>query len=121
MQSLKGELHDLRVALLMDIRQLKSQINEEGDASQPLKLASKALLGARKQPHKPPDANAGDYLTPKPTSCVKRIYRLPVNTFKYLVEGHLSQGLFPLRNLVLGRYSSFYQTMAWGPSREVTI
>ena len=55
------------------------------------------------------------------TSCVKRIYRLPVNTYSYLVEGHLSQGVVPLRNLVLGRYASFFQKMAWGPSREVTI
>ena len=52
---------------------------------------------------------------------MKRIFRLPINTFTYLVKGHLSQGVVPLRNLVLGRYASFYQKMAWGPSREVTI
>jgi hypothetical protein len=55
------------------------------------------------------------------SSCVRRINRLPQNTFSYLVEGHLSQGLAPLRNLVLGRYPAFFQRMAWGPSREVTI
>ena len=55
------------------------------------------------------------------SSCVRRVYRLPLNTFTYLVEGHLSQGLPPLRNLVLGRYASFYQRMAWGPSREVAM
>ena len=52
---------------------------------------------------------------------MRRIYRLPLNTFTYLVEGHLSQSMMPLRNLVLGRYASFYQKMAWGPSREVSL
>ena len=94
-QSLKGKLHNLRVALLMDIRKLKSHINEEREANQPLKLAStaplgrhhqprsqarrdrgqrtltrrrrKAPLGARKPPHKPIGADAGDYPTPQPT------------------------------------------------------
>ena len=51
----------------------------------------------------------------------KRIYQLPINTYSYLVEGHLSQGVVPLRNLVLGRYVSFFQKIALGPSREVTI
>ena len=55
------------------------------------------------------------------SSCVRRVYRLPVNTYTYLVEGHLSQGLTPLRNLVLGRYPPFIQKMAWGPSREVSV
>ena len=55
------------------------------------------------------------------SSCVRRVYRLPLNTFTYLVEGHLSQGLPPLRNLVLGRYAAFFQRMAWGPSREVAM
>ena len=54
------------------------------------------------------------------SSCIRRIYRLPVKTFTYLVEGHLSLGLAPLRNLVLGRYAAFFQKMAWGPSREIT-
>ena len=55
------------------------------------------------------------------SSCVRRIHGLPLNTFTYLVEGHLSRGMTPLRNLVLGRYASFYQRMAWGPSREVAM
>ena len=29
------------------------------------------------------------------TSCVRRIYRLPVSTFTYLVEGHLASGIPP--------------------------
>ena len=32
------------------------------------------------------------------SSCVRRIHRLPQDTFTYLVEGHLSHGLAPLRN-----------------------
>ena len=36
------------------------------------------------------------------TSCIRRIYRLPISTFTYLVEGHLSAGISPLRNMVLG-------------------
>ena len=55
------------------------------------------------------------------SSCVRRIHRLPPDTFSYLVEGHLSKGLAPLRNLVLGRYPAFYQRMALSPSREVTM
>ena len=55
------------------------------------------------------------------SSCVRRVYRLPQNTFTYLVEGHLSQGQTPLRNMVLGRFPAFFQKMAWGPSREVAI
>ena len=55
------------------------------------------------------------------SSCVRMVYHLPQNTFTYLVEGHLSLGQKPLRNLVLGRYPAFYQRMAWGPSREVFI
>ena len=52
---------------------------------------------------------------------MRRIHRLPQDTFTYLVEGHLSYGQAPLRNLVLGRYPAFFQRMAWSPSREVTI
>ena len=55
------------------------------------------------------------------SSCMRRIHRLPQHTFTYLVEGHLSYGQAPLRNLVLGRYPAFFQRMAWSPSREVTI
>ena len=43
-QSLKGELENLRDALLIDIRKLKAQINKERDANQSLTLESKALL-----------------------------------------------------------------------------
>ena len=35
-------------------------------------------------------------------SCVRRIYGLPLNTFTYVLEGHLSRGRTPVRNLVLG-------------------
>ena len=55
------------------------------------------------------------------SSCVRRVFRLPQNTFTYLVEGHLSLGITPLRNMVLGRFPPFFQKMAWGPSREVAI
>jgi hypothetical protein len=55
------------------------------------------------------------------SSCVRRIYRLPLNTFTYLVEGHLSQGLAPLRNMVLGRYPAFFQRMAGSPCTEVSM
>ena len=55
------------------------------------------------------------------SSCVRRVYRLPINTFTYLVEGHPTQGLAPLRNLVMGRYPAFYQKMAWSPCREVAV
>ena len=43
------------------------------------------------------------------TSCIRRIYRLPMSTHRYLVEGHLAAGIPPLRNMVLGRYPTFYQ------------
>ena len=55
------------------------------------------------------------------SSCVRRIYRLPVNTFTYLVEGHFSQGLAPLRNMVLGRYPAFFPRMAWSSCSEVSL
>ena len=55
------------------------------------------------------------------SSCVRRVFRLPINTFTYLVEGHLTQGLAPLRNLVMGRYPAFYQKMAWSPCRKVAV
>ena len=55
------------------------------------------------------------------SSCVRRIWRLPVNTFTYIVEGHLTSGVKPLRNLVLGRYPAFFQRMAWSPCREVAV
>ena len=67
------------------------------------------------------DSNAATSFFKAYSSCVRRIHRLPQDTLTYLVEGHLSQGLAPLRNLVLGRYPAFFQRMAWGPSREVSI
>ena len=55
------------------------------------------------------------------SSCIRRIYSLPLNTFNYLVEGHLTSGLAPLRNLVLARVPSFFQRLLSSPSREVAI
>ena len=52
---------------------------------------------------------------------MRRVYRLPQDTYTYLLEGHLTKGLAPMRNMVLGRFPAFYQRMAWGPSREVTL
>ena len=54
-------------------------------------------------------------------SCVKRVFRLPVNTFTYLVEGHLNAGAPLLRNMVLGRYPTFYQILMRSPSIEVSL
>ena len=55
------------------------------------------------------------------SSCVRRIWRLPLDTYTYLVEGHLSLGLPPLRNMVLGRYSTFYQHLLRSPCSEVSV
>jgi hypothetical protein len=55
------------------------------------------------------------------SSCLRRIWRLPLNTFTYLVEGHLSSGLAPLRNLVIGRYPKFYCGLLSSPSPEVRM
>ena len=55
------------------------------------------------------------------TSCIRRIYRLPVSTHTYLVEGHLAAGITPLRNMVLGRYPAFFQKLFRGPSAEVAV
>ena len=54
-------------------------------------------------------------------SCIRRIWRLPLDTYTYLVEGHLSLGLPPLRNMVLSRYSSFYQNLLRSPCSEVSV
>ena len=43
------------------------------------------------------------------SSCVKRVYGLPLTTFTYLVEGHLASHQPPLRNMELVRYPCFYQ------------
>ena len=67
------------------------------------------------------DSGGADSFFKAYSSCVRRVFRLPVNTFTYLVEGHLSKGLAPLRNLVLGRYPPFYQKMTWSPCREVAV
>jgi hypothetical protein len=55
------------------------------------------------------------------SSCVRRTYRLPVNTFTYLVEGHLAKDFIPLRNMVFGRYAGFFQRLTDSPSREVRM
>ena len=55
------------------------------------------------------------------SSCIRRIFRLPPNTFSYIVEGHLTSGLAPLRNLVFARYPGFLQRLSASPSREVAI
>ena len=55
------------------------------------------------------------------SSCVRRIWRLPLDTFTYLVEGHLSLGLPPLRNMVLSRYPTFYQHLLSSPCPEVSV
>ena len=55
------------------------------------------------------------------SSCIRRIWRLPLDTFTYLVEGHLSLGLPPLRNMVLSRYSTFYQNLLRSPCTEVSV
>ena len=44
-----------------------------------------------------------------------------MNTFTYLVEGHLAQGFTPLRNQVLGRFPAFFRRLGESPSREVRV
>ena len=55
------------------------------------------------------------------TSCVKRVYRLPLNTFTYLVEGHLGESTVPLRVQVLSRVPKFYRGLLVSPSKEVKL
>ena len=55
------------------------------------------------------------------SSCVRRVYGLPLNTFSYLVEGHLASHQPPLRNMVLVRYPRFYQRLLTSASSEVAI
>ena len=55
------------------------------------------------------------------SSCVRRVYRLPVTTFTYLVEGHLAKGFTPLRNQVIGRFPGFYRRLMDSPSVEVRV
>ena len=46
---------------------------------------------------------------------------LPLNTFAFLVEGHLASHQPPLRNMVLARYPHFYQRLLTSASSEVAI
>ena len=55
------------------------------------------------------------------SSCVRRVFRLPVDTFTYLVEGHLGKDFRPLRNQVLGRFPSFFRRLKESPSTEVRV
>ena len=55
------------------------------------------------------------------SSCVRRVFGLPVNTFTYLVEGHLANQFVPLRNMVLGRYPGFFRRLLVSPSKEVRM
>ena len=54
-------------------------------------------------------------------SCIKRVFRLPLNTYTYLVEGHLNTGAPLLRNMVLSRYPTFFQNLMRSPSVEVSL
>ena len=54
-------------------------------------------------------------------SCVKRVFRLPLNTFTYLVEGHLGVSTLPLRVQVLSRLPKFYRRLVESPSKEVKL
>ena len=53
------------------------------------------------------------------SSCVRRLFGLPLSTFTYLVESHLAQNFTPLRNMVLGRYPAFYRRLLDSSSKEV--
>ena len=55
------------------------------------------------------------------TSCVRRVYRLPLNTFTFLVEGHLGESTLPLRVQVLSRLPKFYRKLVESPSLEVKL
>ena len=55
------------------------------------------------------------------SSCVRRVFRLPVDTFTYLVEGHLGKDFKPLRNQVLGRFPGFFRRLSDSPSTEVRV
>ena len=54
-------------------------------------------------------------------SCVQRVFRLPLNTFTYLVEGHLGESTLPLRVQVLSRVPKFYRGLLDSPSKEVRL
>ena len=55
------------------------------------------------------------------SSCVRRVFYLPLNTFTYIVEGHLAKGFVPLRNMVLGRYPAFFRRLLDSSSKEVRM
>ena len=55
------------------------------------------------------------------SSCVRRAFGLPINTFTYIVEGHLAKKFVPLRNMVLGRYPGFYKRLLESSSSEVRM
>ena len=44
-----------------------------------------------------------------------------MNTYTYLVEGHLAKDFVPLRNMVLGRYPAFYRRLQSSSSKEVRM
>ena len=54
-------------------------------------------------------------------ACVKTAFRLPRNTFTYLIEGYFAANLISLRNQIISRYSKFYQKLINSSSREVRI
>ena len=54
-------------------------------------------------------------------TCVKLVNRVPRNTFTYLVEGYLAKDQTSLRNQVLARYTSFFQSLLKSPSKEIAL
>ena len=46
---------------------------------------------------------------------------LPLNTYTYLVEGHLNADAPLLWNMVLSRYPTFFQNLLRSPSVEVSL
>ena len=55
------------------------------------------------------------------TSCLRRIWRLPLNTFTFLVQGHLAGNTPSLKHLVLSRVPKFYQQLLKSPSAETRL
>ena len=55
------------------------------------------------------------------SSCVRKVFRLPLTTHTYLVEGHLACEFTPLRNVLLGNFVSFFQRLQDSPSAEVRM
>ena len=52
-------------------------------------------------------------------TCVKLVYNVPLNTYTYLVEGYLADGLVTLRNKVFCQYAGFFRKLLQSPSREI--